>query len=351
MDYFKDNFYKILLDRENFYMMQYYSNFHKKEIYIAIKELRDGIYCVLVSSEENADIDNLESFEYLKSLGKPFSLNMIILSNGEYNHTSNSTIANKLIINKANNKVIQCDNSCIPLRQIFERMFEDEIKSRNSKEKFLKYKKVTFCIIAVNIIMFIITQIVIDNMSNAEIKNLINPTSKQINQITDQINNLVLIKFGAKYNIFIEQGQIWRLLTCAFLHSGLIHIACNMYSLYIIGPQIEQIYGKIKYLIIYIVSCITASLMSFLMSPNSISVGASGGIFGLMGALLAFTVIERNRIQKKYMSSLIQIIVLNLFIGLSIKNIDNFAHIGGLVGGMTIGYVGYQIFNKKMGKI
>ena len=142
------------------------------------------------------------------------------------------------------------------------------------------------------------------------------------------------LNFGAKSNILIEQGQVWRLLTCAFLHSGLVHIACNMYSLYIIGPQIQQIYGTKKYLIIYIISCITSSLLSYFMSPNSISVGASGGIFGLMGALLAFAIIERHTIQKKYISSLIQIIVINLFIGLSIKNIDNFGHIGGLIGGI-----------------
>jgi rhomboid protease GluP len=116
-----------------------------------------------------------------------------------------------------------------------------------------------------------------------------------------------------------------------------------MYSLYIIGPQINQIYGSGKYFIIYIISCITSSLLSFLMSPYSISVGASGGIFGLMGALLAFALIERNKIEKRYLSSLLQIIIINLFIGLNIKNIDNFGHIGGLLGGIIIGYLIYKI--------
>ena len=165
-------------------------------------------------------------------------------------------------------------------------------------------------------------------------------------EMINSINNSVLIKFGAKYNILIEQGQVWRLLTCAFLHSGLVHIACNMYSLYIIGPQIQQIYGANKYLIIYIISCITSSLLSYFMSPYSISVGASGGIFGLMGALLAFAIIERHTIQKKYISSLMQIIIINLFIGLSIKNIDNFGHIGGLFGGIVVGYIIYRISKK-----
>ena len=84
------------------------------------------------------------------------------------------------------------------------------------------------------------------------------------------------------------------------------------------------------------------------MSPNSISVGASGGIFGLMGALLAFAIIERHTLQKKSISSLIQVIAINLFIGLSIKNIDNFGHVGGLIGGILIGYIIYRTSGKKI---
>ena len=160
--------------------------------------------------------------------------------------------------------------------------------------------------------------------------------------------DLDVLNFGAKSNILIQQGEIWRLLTCAFLHANLVHIICNMYSLYIIGPEIQQIYSTKKYLIIYIISCITSSLLSYFMSPNSISVGASGGIFGLMGALLAFAIIERHKIQKKYLSSLMQIIGINLFIGLSIKNIDNFGHIGGLMGGIVVGYIIYITSDKKI---
>ena len=204
--------------------------------------------------------------------------------------------------------------------------------------------------------MFIITQVIIDKISNVEINNILSrylnqisleEINEKINQVVNNINNSVLTNFGALSKELIQQGQLWRLLTCAFLHSNLIHIACNMYSLYIIGPQIQQIYGRSKYLFIYFISCITSSLLSYLMGTYGISVGASGGIFGLMGALLAFAIIERDRIQKKYMSSLIQIIIINLFIGLSIKNIDNFAHIGGLIGGILVGYIFYRISNKK----
>jgi rhomboid protease GluP len=118
-----------------------------------------------------------------------------------------------------------------------------------------------------------------------------------------------------------------------------------MYSLYILGPEIQQIYGVYKYFIIYIFSCLTSSLLSYFMSPY-LSVGASGGIFGLMGALVVFAIIERKRINKRYLSSLLQAMGVNLFIGFSISNIDNFAHIGGLIGGILTGYINYKLVNK-----
>lgn len=327
MDKFKEDFYKILLNKENFYMRQYYSNFHKKEIYLAIKELTNGIYCVLISEEENEDIDSLEAFEYIKSFCKPFSLNIIIVSNGEYKYTNDSSVGNRLIINRENNEVVKCDDSCIPLRQIFESITQRNVNTiENKKEDYFKYKIFTLILMGINLGIFLLTAF-------------------ESGDILD-IDSRVLLKYGAKVNILIEQGQVWRLLTCAFLHGGLIHILCNMYSLYIIGPEIQQIYGTTRYLIIYAFSCLLSSLMSYFMSPY-LSVGASGGIFGLMGALLAFAIIERHRIQKKYISSLLQIIAINLFIGLSVENIDNFAHLGGLIGGISAGYIAYKLSDKK----
>ena len=341
----KENFYKILINKENFYIKQYYSNFHGKEMFLAVKELKEGIYCVLISEDKNEDIDYSEAIAYVKTLGKPFSINSIILSNNEYIYTGNLSMVNKLIIDRESYNIIECDKSCIPLKEIFQNNVQkNNAKITNTKENYLKDKMPTLIIILINIIIFIITQIVIMNITSN-----VRATSTGISEeIISAINNSVLISFGAKYNVLIDQGEIWRLLTCAFLHSNLIHIACNMYSLYIIGPQIQQIYGTKKYLSIYIISCITSSLLSYFMSPNSISVGASGGIFGLMGALLAFAIIERHKIDKKYISSLMQIIVINLFIGLSIKNIDNFGHIGGLIGGLLVGYIIYITSKKKI---
>ncbi|AWK50895.1 rhomboid family intramembrane serine protease [Clostridium beijerinckii] len=345
MKKFEESFYKILINKENFYIKQYYSNFHGEDKFLAIKELNDGIYCALISNDESENIDYSEAIKYIETLAKPFSLNMIILSHKEYVQMEYSSMRHKLIINKENNNIISCDKSCIPLKQIFENnLQENNFKIKRTRESFFKDKITTLVIIIINIIIFIVMQVVIMNITNT-VRGSSNGISNEV------INNLVLINFGAKYNVLIEQGEIWRLLTCAFLHSNLIHIACNMYSLYIIGPQIQQIYGTRKYLIIYIISCITSSSLSYLMSPSSISVGASGGIFGLMGALLSFAIIERHKIDKKYISSLMQIIVINLFIGLSIKNIDNFGHIGGLIGGALVGYLVYRVSSKRIQEI
>ncbi|OOM16310.1 rhomboid family intramembrane serine protease [Clostridium saccharobutylicum] len=343
MNTFRKKFYEVLIRREKFYIKQYYSDFRKNNNFIAIKELNNGIYCVLISDEEEKNVDYNEAMEYLKTLGKSFSLNMVILSSGENMDSLN--MANKIVINKENYNIISCDESCIPLRILINNIDNlSNLKKGTSKTKFLEYKIPTLTIILINIILFAITQITIQNMINSL---GISYSIKIPDEIKNSITNTVLIKFGAKYNDLIQQGEYWRVITCAFLHSGFIHIASNMYSLYIIGPEIDQIYGRFRYLIIYIVSCVTSTSLSYIMNPNSISVGASGAIFGLMGALLAFAIIERKKLNRKYISSLLQVIAINLFIGLSLNNIDNSAHIGGIIGGLVLGYIFYKLMHSR----
>ena len=143
-----------------------------------------------------------------------------------------------------------------------------------------------------------------------------------------------LVKLGANNLLLVQQGQIWRLFTCAFLHVGFIHLIVNMYSLLVIGTQVETFIGKFKMLFIYLVSIITASLLSLVFAENSIvSVGASGAIFGLMGALLYFGYHYRLYLSNAIRYQIVPIILLNLLIGFSLSGIDNAAHIGGLIGG------------------
>lgn len=133
----------------------------------------------------------------------------------------------------------------------------------------------------------------------------------------------------------ILNGEYYRLLSCIFMHGGIIHLLCNMYCLYVIGPQVESFFGKIKYIIIYLLSGIIGSLMS-LSITNSISLGASGAIFGLLGSILYFGYHYRVYLSQAIKSQIIPIIVLNLFLGFILNGVDNAAHIGGLIGGVLV---------------
>lgn len=143
-----------------------------------------------------------------------------------------------------------------------------------------------------------------------------------------------LLAFGANLGLLVKQGEIYRLLTCAFVHIGIIHLVVNMYSLYVIGSQVENFYGKIKYLLIYLISAICGSILSIGFTDNVISAGASGAIFGLLGAILYFGVKYRTYLGQTIKSQVIPIILINLAIGFTTPGIDNAAHIGGLLGGV-----------------
>ena len=144
----------------------------------------------------------------------------------------------------------------------------------------------------------------------------------------------VLVKFGANNILLVKNGEIWRLITCSFLHVGFIHFLLNMYSLRVIGPSVEGLIGKGKFVFIYLLSALSASLMSLVFMDSSIvSVGASGAIFGLMGALLYFGYHYRLYLNDAIKTQIIPVIVFNLLIGFMISGVDNGAHIGGLIGG------------------
>ena len=153
------------------------------------------------------------------------------------------------------------------------------------------------------------------------------------------LNPNVLYKYGAliNYDRMSNYSELYRLITSIFLHGGIIHLACNMYSIYVIGPQLESFFGKIKYTIILIGSGIIGNLLSMIFLQNSyVSVGASGAIFGLLGALLYFGYHYRVYLSGVIKSQIIPLIILNLLIGFMATDINNLAHIGGLVGGFLV---------------
>ncbi len=151
-----------------------------------------------------------------------------------------------------------------------------------------------------------------------------------------------LIDWGANQGIAVVfNHQYWRLITSVFLHGGLIHLAMNMWSLYVIGPLIERLYGNLAYVVIYLASGVGGALASLAVSPTRVGVGASGAICGVLGALAAFLVIRRRvipkSILKSFRGSLISVIVFMAILGIFVPNIDQEAHLGGVFTGFLAG--------------
>ena len=162
--------------------------------------------------------------------------------------------------------------------------------------------------------------------------------------------NILVYDFGI-YRDFISSGEVYRLLTGTFIHIELLHLLCNCYALYMVGSMVEGYYGRKKYIIIYLVSALTGSLLSICMS-SSFSIGASGAIFGLLGSLLYFGYHYRVYFGSVILSRIIPVVIINLGIGFMISGIDNFAHIGGLIGGFLISKaLGINSKDKKSDKI
>jgi rhomboid protease GluP len=175
---------------------------------------------------------------------------------------------------------------------------------------------VTYALIAINVLIYIL-QVLTQSSSGTDILTL----------------------YGAKINQAIYQGQYWRFFTPMFLHGSILHIAFNMYALYVIGPGLERYYGHLHYSILYLIGGFAGNVASFLFTP-AVSLGSSTAIFGLIAAELVF--IFKNRFlfgnrSRSLLINLLFIIAFNLFLGLS-PGIDNNGHLGGLVGGIAFAW-------------
>src|SRR5438128_8913535 len=156
-------------------------------------------------------------------------------------------------------------------------------------------------------------------------------------------NQLTLMAFGVKSNPEIAQGQWWRFVTPIFIHIGMLHLLFNSYALWIVGPQVEKLYGGARFVILYIVTGVAGVVGSYLYRPYGVSAGASGAIFGLFGVLLVFGLRYRHHVppffRRAVGTGVLPVIVINLFIGFTIPIIDNSAHIAGLLSGMALAAV------------
>ncbi|MBO6195494.1 MAG: rhomboid family intramembrane serine protease [Bacilli bacterium] len=190
---------------------------------------------------------------------------------------------------------------------------------------------ISFILIAINVIIFALMYMIGNGSEDSQ----------------------TLINFGANIGTLTKNGEYYRLISCAFLHIGVIHLLCNMYSIYAVGPTVEYFFGKAKFLFIYFYSAITASLFALIFQGDKvITAGASGAIFGLLGALLYFGYTYRGYMGNKILSQVISVILINLYIGFTTTGISNAAHIGGLIGGLSMSFMlGADINEKKSSKI
>jgi membrane associated rhomboid family serine protease len=152
-----------------------------------------------------------------------------------------------------------------------------------------------------------------------------------------------LIRCGADYGPLTTAGEAWRLFTATFLHAGIVHLLVNMLVLCQIGPLVERLFGSLRFTGVYLFSGLWGSLCSVYIQPTTVSVGASGAIFGLYGALAAFLLRYRGtvpqRVILRYRNVTVAFVVFNLVFGFTDKHIDMAAHVGGLAAGFIAGLV------------
>lgn len=157
------------------------------------------------------------------------------------------------------------------------------------------------------------------------------------NLLESTIGEDLLFYYGGKINVLIMDGEIWRLITPIFLHSSVLHIALNMYALYVIGRRLERFYGPGRILLLYLLSAFAGNVFSFVLTSAS-SLGASTAIFGLLAAEGMFIFQNRKLFgpmrTRQMMINLGVILAVNLVYGfISTARVDNMGHVGGLLGG------------------
>lgn len=159
-----------------------------------------------------------------------------------------------------------------------------------------------------------------------------------------------ILSGGALIPELVAEGQAWRLVSSVFLHSGFLHLALNMLSLYFLGSFVENAFGRGRFLALYALSGLSGGIAYLYFGGfDTPAVGASGAIFGLLGGVLGYA-LRRGTFswQNPVIRQLLILLAINLWIGLSIPNVSNTAHMGGLAGGFVFGYlVAPSVYSRK----
>jgi rhomboid protease GluP len=151
-----------------------------------------------------------------------------------------------------------------------------------------------------------------------------------------------LIHYGAFYGPAVQDGEWWRAFTSAFVHDGFLHIAFNMFALWQIGTIVEQLFGTPKMAVIYVASILGSGWAIYEFNYTEITIGASGAIFGLFGALVAAG-LRLGKYGQQLVRSMLGLVIINVLLGFMIPNISQAGHLGGLVAGFILGVVLYRV--------
>ncbi|MBI2965452.1 MAG: rhomboid family intramembrane serine protease [Chloroflexi bacterium] len=153
-------------------------------------------------------------------------------------------------------------------------------------------------------------------------------------------NVVVLLRFGAKYGPAIADGEYWRLLTAVFIHIGVFHLVANTIGLLIFGGMVERAYGMRAFIVIYVFAGVFGNVASYAAGPT-VSAGASGAVFGIVGAFAAYLLANRQvlgDLARRSLWGVAMIVVINIVFGATVGGVDNWAHLGGLLSGGLLGF-------------
>ncbi len=302
-----------------------------------------------IHNEEQLKADTFKAQTIMKSIRKnTLSLRMnmlnLLLDTGDNVKVFDTKNIETIKVNKINdfktNRVVETffpkvkdavlNKKADPIEffKLTEDMNQKTIRNEKKLQKIFSPKKpiITYALIVINVMIYLLTL-------------TYGPDKFQL-------------YFSNNYS-FVRDGQIYRLLTSMFLHVDFFHILFNMYALFILGPQVEKYYGKLRFILIYLISGLLGSVFSCVFGGEfTISYGASGAIFGLFGSILYFTYYYRATLQGLLRSSLMPTLLFNLLIGFMIPGIDVWCHIGGLIGGVLISMgIGLGDLSKKQDRI
>ncbi|MDP6072488.1 MAG: rhomboid family intramembrane serine protease [SAR202 cluster bacterium] len=179
---------------------------------------------------------------------------------------------------------------------------------------------VTYALLGINVFVWLLTQAVgaADSSNESE----------------------TLLKFGAMFGPNIVEGEYWRLFAAMFLHAGITHLAFNSFGLLIFGMQVERFFGHARFATVYVLAGLAGSAASYIFNTGGVAVGASGAIFGILGALVAFFTTHKDMLGemgRQSLTGLLLLAAINLVVGISTPGIDNFAHVGGFGAGFALG--------------